>query len=242
VKVVYEPKGKAKEYADLACNTYVSCPHSCTYCYAKNVMHKSAEEFHKCAIARMAVKAYIEDDFREMAANVDKRRVHFNFISDPYPELESKLHLTRFCLEKAAAYNIGCNILTKGRYNTIRPDFDLFKEAGVHFGVSLSICSLSTRIVWEPKAAPIQERMRLLTEAHNMGIFTWVSMEPVIHPDEALKVLDAMHPWVDLWKVGKLNYHPHAKTVDWAKFREDFIKAADRVGAKYIIKKSLLEA
>ena len=46
---------------------------------------------------------------------------------------------------------------------------------------------------------------------------------------------------VDLWKVGKLNYHPEAKLVDWAKFRDEFIRKADSLGAKYIIKKDLLE-
>ena len=77
-----------------------------------------------------------------------------------------------------------------------------------------------------------------------MGIYTWVSMEPVIYPDEAIEFFRYVQNAriVDLWKVGKLNYHPHSKEVDWAKFREDFKQVADRMGANYIIKKDLLEA
>ena len=29
MKIIYEPKGKAKEYADLAINLYKGCTHGC---------------------------------------------------------------------------------------------------------------------------------------------------------------------------------------------------------------------
>jgi DNA repair photolyase len=32
--VIYEPKGKAGEYAPLALNLYAGCSHGCTYCFA----------------------------------------------------------------------------------------------------------------------------------------------------------------------------------------------------------------
>ena len=69
-------------------------------------------------------------------------------------------------------------------------------------------------------------------------------MEPVVLPEQALSFFRYMQEsnFVDLWKVGKLNYHPHEKEVDWVKFREDFIKLADSLNANYIIKKDLLEA
>lgn len=243
MKVIYEPKGRAREYADLACNTYVSCPHGCVYCYAKNVMHKSAEEFHACAIPRVgAIKGFFERDCEEMARSGDKRRVHLNFISDPYPEVESKLHLTRHCIETAARHGVGINILTKGKYATVKDDLPLMKSAGVHLGVTLAFNDDDLRRAWAPNASTVFDRYRLIADAHRLGIFTWVSMEPVVFPDEALAVLDAMHDVVDLWKVGKLNYHPHAKEIDWPKFREDFTRLANSLGAKYIIKKDLLEA
>ena len=40
MKPIYEPKGKAKEYGDLAINIYTGCPHNCFYCFAPNVLHK----------------------------------------------------------------------------------------------------------------------------------------------------------------------------------------------------------
>lgn len=46
MKPIYEPKGKAKEYGDLAINIYTGCPHRCFYCFAPNVLHKQKEDFH----------------------------------------------------------------------------------------------------------------------------------------------------------------------------------------------------
>ena len=35
MKTIYETKGAAKEYCDLAVDIYEYCPHKCKYCYEK---------------------------------------------------------------------------------------------------------------------------------------------------------------------------------------------------------------
>lgn len=243
MKIIYEPKGRALEFAPLAVNTYTGCPHACVYCFAPNVMRSIREKYHAEAKPRTEpIKKWFEQDCILMEQNHDTRRVHMNFISDPYPELEKEIHLTRYCIEKAMKHGVGINILTKGHYDVVRPDFGLFHEAGVHFGVTCCFSDDGFRADWEPNASTVMERVSLLKEAHDLGIYTWVSMEPVIHPVQALLFFEQMHPWVDLWKVGKLNYHPFAKTVNWAAFREQFVSTAKAVGANYIIKKDLLDA
>lgn len=245
MKVIYEPRGRAKEYADLAVNNYIGCQNSCVYCFAPSVMRSDREAYHQTVNPRTeAIHKWFDHDCIEMEKNGDNRRVHMNFVSDPYPEIEKELGLTRYCIETAMKHGIGINILTKGKYDTVIRDFDLFRNAGVHFGVTCSFCNDEIRKEWEPNASSVEERVRLLSEAHKIGIFTWVSMEPVVFPEEALRFFDKAQRLgiVDLWKVGKLNYHPHEKEIDWAKFREDFKAVADELGAKYIIKKDLLEA
>lgn len=71
------------------------------------------------------------------------------------------------------------------------------------------------------------------------GIKTWVSLEPVIDPGQALELIRELHPIVDHWKVGKLNYQ--ALDVDWIKFREDVKALLESLGADYYLKKSLTE-
>lgn len=43
--VIYRPRGKALEYAELAANLYTGCTHGCTYCYAPTVLHTNKDAF-----------------------------------------------------------------------------------------------------------------------------------------------------------------------------------------------------
>ena len=43
--VIYEPRGKAREYSPLAVNLYFGCGHRCEYCYAPSFLHKTDKEF-----------------------------------------------------------------------------------------------------------------------------------------------------------------------------------------------------
>jgi DNA repair photolyase len=39
-KAIYQPAGKAAEYAEYACNFYVGCSNQCTYCYLRKGIGK----------------------------------------------------------------------------------------------------------------------------------------------------------------------------------------------------------
>lgn len=97
----------------------------------------------------------------------------------------------------------------------------------------------SSRVEWEPNAAPLQSRVEALQEAHARGIRTWVSVEPVIDPRQALELIEWLNPWVDGWKVGKLNHHPVAKTVDWMESAGEVLRVLEVTGKEYLIKESL---
>ena len=62
---------------------------------------------------------------------------------------------------------------------------------------------------WEPNAASVSERLRLLKEAHAKGIYTWVSMEPYPTPnliEQDLQQLLASISFVDKIIFGRTNY------------------------------------
>lgn len=100
----------------------------------------------------------------------------------------------------------------------------------------------SLRKKWEPYASSIEERMQVIKEAHRLGIFTWVSLEPVIEAKEALKVIEALHGYVDFWKVGKLNHMASVeRRTDWAAFYIDVTKLLLGMGAEYYIKNDLFK-
>jgi len=46
MNVIYRPRGRALEYALLACNLYGGvCPHRCSYCYVAGAMRKSRAQW-----------------------------------------------------------------------------------------------------------------------------------------------------------------------------------------------------
>ncbi len=93
---------------------------------------------------------------------------------------------------------------------------------------------------WEPNAASIADRIGAIKTAHEKGIKTWVSMEPVIDPAQAIALVKALNPVVNHWKVGKLNYNKGVcDKVDWPGFKADITSILDGLGADYYLKNSL---
>lgn len=245
MNVVYKPKGRAREYAPFACNLYMGCTHGCKYCYAPGCVRQTSDVWHGNANERKNILHLFRKDAEWLSTNLkddDNRRILFCFLSDPYQPIESRLHITRKCIATAKEFGIKVDILTKGTFDRVSKDFQLMLSAQVHLGVTLSFVSDEKRKEWEPNASSVFDRLRILKSAHDLGIFTWVSMEPVIDPVEALAVIDKAHGFVDYWKIGKLNHNKEIEdTIDWHKFYWEVRAKMKQYRAKYYIKKDLKE-
>jgi len=79
------------------------------------------------------------------------------------------------------------------------------------FGTTLIFTNQDDADKWEPNAAEIDFRIEAIKKARNKKIKTWVSLEPVIDPKQALQLIDKYHPIVDHWKIGKLIIIPKLK-------------------------------
>ncbi len=67
--IIYEPKGRAREYCEWAANLYRGgCGHGCKYCYAPSATRTNRENFYQEPAPRTAV---IEKMTRQL-----KREVH----------------------------------------------------------------------------------------------------------------------------------------------------------------------
>ena len=89
----------------------------------------------------------------------------------------------------------------------------------------------------EPNAAPPCCRLQALDEAHQRGIRTWVSMEPVLNAEDVLGTLRFNHRFIDRYKIGKLNYHP--STIDWKAFGLEAERICKERKLDYYIKAAL---
>ena len=68
---------------------------------------------------------------------------------------------------------------------------------------------------WERNAGFPGDRIAALKAFHDAGIFTWVSLEPTLDCESSLKIVCQTHGFVDLFKIGRVNYLPMTKTTDW---------------------------
>jgi len=247
MKAIYRPCGKALEYAALACNLRRGCEHGCTYCWSPSVLRMSAEDFHASSRPRPGILEALRKE--APAYRGSEIPVLLSFTSDPYSPSEAKDETTREAISILREHDVPVHILTKGGMRASR-DFPLLaSDIQVNayersrpqnaFGTTLCWTDDADRLHWEPGAAPVADRILAIKLAHNLRIRTWVSVEPVIVPEQAIQLIGELSPWVDEFRAGKLNYHPTAAEVDWAKWAPRILAALQASGRDYLVKRSL---
>ena len=237
--VIYRPEGKAREYADLALNIYKGCTHGCLYCFGPAATHCKKDQYFSGAWPKKDILKRVKRQCANLSAAATPE-IWISFIGDAYQPEEQELGLTRETIKILIQHELKFTILTKGGMRAAR-DFDLLRRyPEARFGTSLVFLDRKLAAHWEPHAAAPPFREMALQEAKSQGISTWVSLEPVIDSEEALRVIRKYHKVVDHWKVGKINYWPEIeKQVDWIAFREEVTELLESLGADYYIKKSL---
>lgn len=226
MKPIYEPKGKAKEYGDYALNIYTGCPHRCFYCFAPNVLHKDREVFHTNVEPRAdIVKATKQQLEKE---KITGKLIHLCFTCDPYPTGYDTTP-TREIIKAIKESGNNVQILTKGDGSR---DFDLLDEND-WYGITLDGATTRTGHF---DNAPLFRYTNLI-KAHEKGIRTWVSFEPVLNAENVLGMIKDIAPHTDKVKIGKLNYHK--SDINWAEFGRNAEAICKKIGVDYYIKESL---
>jgi DNA repair photolyase len=236
LEVIYKPVGKAGEYTKLALNLYKGCGHGCIYCYAPACIHISRRRYNDPS-PRKDVLEKIEADASRLQESRERAPIFLSLSCDPYQPIDEEYELTRQAIKILHDHDLRVMILTKGGLRAER-DFDIL-SADDWFGVTLTNLDDSRSRQWEPVAALPLERIRSLENAHDRGIRTWVSLEPVLYPDTAIEIIYRTHPFVDMFKAGTLNYHPHARGIDWHRFAEEVERVFIDLGCDYYLKDDL---
>jgi len=235
VKIIYETKGRAREYCELAASMYLGCAHGCFYCFAPQVLRKTRNDFIHARERKGVIDALVKE-----APLYEGKEVLMSFTTDPYQPIDEDLRLTRHALEIFVQNNIRPVILTKGGMRSVR-DFDILSYCGGKYGTTLTYLDPAFSQLEEPAAAPPQERLDALMQAHEGGIETWVSLEPVIDPEETIEIIRRTYDFVDEYRIGVLNYDRRAKSIDYRKFAETAVEMLALYGKRYYIKTDLRE-
>lgn len=245
---IYKPRGKAAEYSHLALNLYDGCDNGCLFCYAPAVLHKSREEFAKCkpregiikAIRRQLETFEVHDFFSRgnkyssPKPRIDKR-VLLCFTCDPYPSAGGTA-TTQRAISMLSKYDIPFQVLTKSGSRALK-DISMYGPNDA-FASTLTFINPEDSKKWEPNAALPEDRMATLCSFHEAGIHTWVSLEPVIDPEQTLELIRQTANFVDLYKLGKLNY-TRSGFEDWQLYGKQAIELLESLDKPYFIKSDL---
>lgn len=221
MKPIYKTKGAAHEYGELALNIYTGCPHRCFYCYVPNVLRCDREKFHTDIRPRPNI---IEETRKQLERErITDKLIHLCFTCDPYPT-GCDSSVTREIIKLLKEYGNHVQILTKGNGSR---DFDLL-DLNDFYGITLDGSESNEEAL---------SRVRPLKKAHDLGINTWISFEPVIDPDRVLWDIAWRAQKADKIMIGKLNYHK--SNVDWKAFGHRAESMCKSCGKLFYIKDSL---
>jgi DNA repair photolyase len=173
----------------------------------------------------MPRKNIISELEKELSKTAYNKQVLLSFVGDIYAENADGNESGRAALELLLTHNVPVAVLTKGGERCLK-DLDLFKRFGdrIQIGATLTFLDAAKSAEWESGAASPEERLSTLKTLRDNGVKTFASFEPVIEPDESLRLIERTlkDNSIDRYKIGKLNnYKGLDKSVNWAKFLSD---------------------
>ncbi len=205
---------------DYTINPYVGCEHGCSYCYARFIKrftgHK--ERWGEFVDVKINAAVLLQNEIRKKKIG----RVWISGVCDPYQPLEKKYKITRRCLEILSRHCWPVTVQTKSVL--VLRDLELLRGIkDVEVGFSIPTSDDSIRMMFEPKASSIGERIDALEKLHLEGIKTFAMVAPMLPNVEALP--SQLAGKVDYVLVDKMNYHD----ADWV-YRKHNLKYASIEG------------
>ena len=207
-KAIYQPQGKAGEYAKYACNFYVGCSNDCDYCYCKRGVLG-----HAMGEPRATLKKCFKDEdhaFETFAKELDKNIVElqrhglfFTFTSDPM--IEECRELTSDAISYAVKGAVPCKILTKrGDFIQKLPEWWLYEDSYVKNYIAFGF-TLTGHDELERGASTNAERIECMRKLHDAGFRTFASIEPIIDLESSSKMISQTLGCCDLYKIGLMS-------------------------------------
>lgn len=167
----------------LTFNPYTGCDHGCIYCYASNYISK----FSICRPKKDLIPK-LEREAPRLRGEI----VSIANSSDPYPNIEKKLELTRKCLEILSHCDCKLQMITKS--DLVIRDIDLLRK--VSSMVSLTITTNDDKVARtiEPQAPSPSQRLKAARTLVERNIPTSVRIDPIIpfineNPETLMKTL-----------------------------------------------------
>lgn len=159
-------------------NIYRGCQHNCIYCDSRSSCYNMNHDFEDIEVKENAAILL------ENALKSKRKRcmIGTGAMSDPYIPLESKLKLTRKCLEIIDKYEFGVTVHTKSA--KVLRDLDLLKSINKKSKavVQMTLTTYDETLckIIEPNVSSTNERFETLKIFRDNGIPTVVWLSPFL--------------------------------------------------------------
>lgn len=213
----------------LTLNPYTGCDHACVYCYASSYIKR----FTDCR-----PKKNLVERLKKEAANLKGQTVSISNSSEPYPNMERELGLTRKCLEILSKANCKIQIITKSP--VVVRDIDLLKKKASMVSMTITTDDDSLAALLEPNALPPSKRLKAVRVLIASNILTSVRIDPIIpflnesveSLVDALASMGVRHITCSTYKVRPDNWRRLSKTLPQAteRLRPLYFEKGERIG------------
>jgi DNA repair photolyase len=167
--------------------------------------------------------------------------------SDPYPNLEAKMGLTRKCLEILTQYSCKLQIITKS--NIVIRDVDLLKKKPSMVSLTITTMDNDLAKVMEPHAPSSSERLNTAETLVKEGIPTSIRIDPIIpfvndNQENLIKALASIgikHITVSTYKVKPDNWQRLSMALpkEAEKLKPLYFEKGERISRYIYLPKSL---
>lgn len=159
-------------------NIYRGCTHGCIYCDSRSKCYNFDHKFEDIEVKENAPEL-LE---KILKSKRKKCMISTGSMSDPYMPIESKLQLTRNCLEVIDKYGFGATIITKS--DLILRDLDLLKNINkkAKCVVQMTLTTYDEELCkkLEPNVCTTKRRFEVLKILNENNIPTIVWFSPIL--------------------------------------------------------------
>lgn len=162
--------------SDYSLNCYGGCAHACAYCYARFMQrfHPHVEPWGGYVDVKVNAVEVLDKQLRRLPPG----DVFVSSACDGWQPIERERKLTRECCRLLVQHGFQVNALTKSAL--ILRDLDIFSGSSAQIGVTVTTLDQRLARLWESYASPIEDRFRVLEEAHAAKLKTSIMFGPLL--------------------------------------------------------------
>lgn len=174
---------------DYTLNPYSGCSFGCTYCYAA-FFSRNKEKMDGwgdwLTVKENALSLLKKKRKRPL---IDKT-IYLSSVTDPYQPVEKELELTRSILKELLDFH-KVRLVIQTRSALVTRDIDLLqKYETLQVNMTVTTDSEKVRKVFEPFCTGNKQRIKAITEMHNAGIQSCITMTPLLPIENPVQFAD----------------------------------------------------